>query len=152
MRLPTLFNIWTVSASQTHAAHLRRHDESAAEIRPIELFFDLVYVLAVTQLTRRLLAGLTLRGAAVPRGTDAVQTCGVGPIPLVRLAPFVAFTALILVAAVSSVLVLLALATAVVVVTGWWSSLTYPAAVRAEARQPASQSRNPRRPRAAGRP
>jgi low temperature requirement protein LtrA len=35
-------------------AHLRRHDESAAEVRPIELFFDLVYVLAVTQLTRHL--------------------------------------------------------------------------------------------------
>ena len=36
---------------------------SAAEVRPIELFFDLVYVLAVTQLTHHLLDHLTLRGA-----------------------------------------------------------------------------------------
>ena len=43
--------------------HLREHDERAAEVKPIELFFDLVYVLAVTQLTRHLLANLTLRGA-----------------------------------------------------------------------------------------
>jgi low temperature requirement protein LtrA len=45
------------------AAHLRPREKSAAEVRPIELFFDLVYVLAVTQLTRHLLANLTLRGA-----------------------------------------------------------------------------------------
>jgi low temperature requirement protein LtrA len=45
------------------SAHLRPDDERAAEVRPIELFFDLVYVLAVTQLTRHLLANLTLRGA-----------------------------------------------------------------------------------------
>jgi low temperature requirement protein LtrA len=43
--------------------HLREHDERAGEVRPIELFFDLVYVLAVTQLTRHLVANLTLRGA-----------------------------------------------------------------------------------------
>src|SRR5207253_3999329 len=43
--------------------HLRPHDERAAEVRPIELFFDLVYILAVTQLTRHLLADLTIRGA-----------------------------------------------------------------------------------------
>lgn len=34
------------------------------EARPIELFFDLVYVLAVTQLTHHLIEHLTLRGAA----------------------------------------------------------------------------------------
>jgi low temperature requirement protein LtrA len=45
-----------------------------------------------------------------------------GPIPLLRLVPFVAFAALILVALVSTLLVLLALATAVVVATAWWSS------------------------------
>lgn len=44
-------------------AHLREPGERAGEVRPIELFFDLVYVLAVTQLTRHLLAHLTLRGA-----------------------------------------------------------------------------------------
>ena len=44
-------------------AHLRPQDDGAAEVRPIELFYDLVYVLAVTQLTRHLLAHLTLRGA-----------------------------------------------------------------------------------------
>jgi hypothetical protein len=48
-----------------------------------------------------------------------------GPIPLVRLLPFVAFAALIPVAIVSTVLVLLALATAVVVATAWWSTRTY---------------------------
>jgi low temperature requirement protein LtrA len=43
--------------------HLRERGERDVEVRPIELFFDLVYVLAVTQLTRHLLASLTLRGA-----------------------------------------------------------------------------------------
>jgi low temperature requirement protein LtrA len=43
---------------------LRRHDQGAAEVRPIELFFDLVYVLAITQLTQYLLEHLSLRGAA----------------------------------------------------------------------------------------
>jgi hypothetical protein len=45
-----------------------------------------------------------------------------GPMPLVRLMPFAAFAALILVALVSTLLVLLALATAVVVATAWWGS------------------------------
>jgi low temperature requirement protein LtrA len=45
-----------------HRAHLREHGRGAGAVRPIELFFDLVYVLAVTQLTRHLLANLTLRG------------------------------------------------------------------------------------------
>ncbi len=40
---------------------LRTRDQ--ADVRPIELFFDLVYVLAVTQLTHHLLEHLTLRGA-----------------------------------------------------------------------------------------
>ena len=39
----------------------RRADEAAA--RPIETFFDLVYVLAVTQLTHYLLEHLSVRGA-----------------------------------------------------------------------------------------
>jgi low temperature requirement protein LtrA len=42
---------------------LRRQDERAADVRPVELFYDLVYVLAVTELTRHLLDHLTLRGA-----------------------------------------------------------------------------------------
>ena len=33
------------------------------KVRPVELFFDLVYVLAVTQLTHHLLDHLSLRGA-----------------------------------------------------------------------------------------
>lgn len=33
---------------------LREDDEAAAQVGPIELFFDLVYVLAVTQVTHRL--------------------------------------------------------------------------------------------------
>lgn len=44
-------------------ARLRERGEQAAQVRPIELFFDLVYVLAVTQVTRHLLANLTVRGA-----------------------------------------------------------------------------------------
>jgi low temperature requirement protein LtrA len=48
---------------ETHRTHLREPGEQAGAVRPIELFFDLVYVLAVTQLTRHLLANLTLRGA-----------------------------------------------------------------------------------------
>jgi low temperature requirement protein LtrA len=42
---------------------LRERGEGLAEVRPIELFFDLVYVLAITQLTRQLVGDLTLRGA-----------------------------------------------------------------------------------------
>jgi low temperature requirement protein LtrA len=48
--------------SEGRVAHLRPQGERAGEVRPIELFFDLVYVLAVTQLTRHLVANLTLRG------------------------------------------------------------------------------------------
>lgn len=42
---------------------LRGLDDRAAEVRPIELFFDLVYVLAITQLTHFLLDHLSPRGA-----------------------------------------------------------------------------------------
>jgi low temperature requirement protein LtrA len=42
---------------------LRERREEEAEVRPIELFFDLVYVLAVTQIAHYLLDHLTLRGA-----------------------------------------------------------------------------------------
>lgn len=41
----------------------RPHDERAGEVQPVELFFDLVYALAVTQLTHHLLASLDWRGA-----------------------------------------------------------------------------------------
>ena len=37
--------------------------DGRGEVRPVELFFDLVYVLAITQLTHHLLGHLTLRGA-----------------------------------------------------------------------------------------
>jgi low temperature requirement protein LtrA len=46
-----------------HLARLREHRDGAGEVTPIELFYDLVYVFAVTQLTRHLLSNLTLRGA-----------------------------------------------------------------------------------------
>jgi low temperature requirement protein LtrA len=39
---------------------LREHGEGLAEVRPIELFFDLVCVLAITQLTRQPAGDLTL--------------------------------------------------------------------------------------------
>lgn len=41
----------------------RPHGEHAGEVQPVELFFDLVYALAVTQLTNRLLTSLSWRGA-----------------------------------------------------------------------------------------
>jgi low temperature requirement protein LtrA len=43
---------------------LRARGEGIAEVRAIELFFDLVYVLAVTQMTHHLVEHLTWRGAA----------------------------------------------------------------------------------------
>jgi low temperature requirement protein LtrA len=51
----------TAGEPRARLAHLRERGQ-AAEVRPIELFFDLVYVLAVTQLTRHLIDNLTLRG------------------------------------------------------------------------------------------
>jgi low temperature requirement protein LtrA len=42
---------------------LRERGEGLAEVRPIELYFDLVYGLAIMQLTRQLVGDLTLRGA-----------------------------------------------------------------------------------------
>jgi low temperature requirement protein LtrA len=42
------------------APRLRERTDGASEVTPIELFYDVVYVLAVTQLTRSLLAELTL--------------------------------------------------------------------------------------------
>ncbi len=41
---------------------LRGRGDGAAEVVPVELFFDLVYVLAITQLTHHVLTHLTLRG------------------------------------------------------------------------------------------
>jgi low temperature requirement protein LtrA len=46
-----------------HLGWLRERGEGQAEVRPVELFFDLVYVLAVTQLTHHLLDYLSLAGA-----------------------------------------------------------------------------------------
>jgi low temperature requirement protein LtrA len=42
---------------------LRVRDRGPIEVKPIELFFDLVYVLAITQLTHHLLEHLNLKGA-----------------------------------------------------------------------------------------
>ena len=49
--------------AQEHSL-LRERNEGTAEVTPVELFFDLVYVLAITQLTRQLLDHLSLRGGA----------------------------------------------------------------------------------------
>jgi low temperature requirement protein LtrA len=49
--------------SGCHLGWLRKRDEEQAEVKPVELFFDLVYVLAVTQLAHHLLDHLSLRGA-----------------------------------------------------------------------------------------
>src|SRR5688572_12710208 len=42
---------------------LRVRDGGAQRVTPLELFFDLVYVFAITQLSHRLLEHLTIRGA-----------------------------------------------------------------------------------------
>ena len=42
---------------------LRARDGSEQPVTPLELFFDLVYVFAVTQLSHRLLEHLSVRGA-----------------------------------------------------------------------------------------
>jgi low temperature requirement protein LtrA len=54
-----------ISEAQPAARHglLRERSERPADVRPIELFFDLVYVLAITQLTRQLAEHLTVKGA-----------------------------------------------------------------------------------------
>lgn len=46
-----------------HAALLRPRNGGEQRVTPLELFFDLVYVFAVTQLSHRLLEHLTVRGA-----------------------------------------------------------------------------------------
>jgi len=48
---------------KAHVGWMRTRGAGATEVRPVELFFDLVYVLAVTQLTHNLLDHLSLRGA-----------------------------------------------------------------------------------------
>ena len=50
-----------MASSERPGRLVRTRDQ--ADVRPIELFFDLVYVLAVTQLNHHLLEHLTLRGA-----------------------------------------------------------------------------------------
>ena len=49
--------------SGVQSGWLRERDQEQAEAKPVELFFDQVYVLAVTQLTHHLLDHLSLRGA-----------------------------------------------------------------------------------------
>src|SRR3990170_611797 len=45
-----------------HGGPLRTRDSGEQRVTPLELFFDLVYVFAVTQLSYRLLEHLSLRG------------------------------------------------------------------------------------------
>src|ERR671913_1247630 len=42
---------------------LRTRDDGEQRVTPLELFFDLVYVFAITQLSHRLLEHLSVRGA-----------------------------------------------------------------------------------------
>src|SRR5215207_508640 len=46
-----------------HGGMLRAREGADGRVTPLELFFDLVYVFAVTQLSHRLLDHLTVRGA-----------------------------------------------------------------------------------------
>ena len=45
-----------------HGGPLRTRDSSEQRVAPLELFFDLVYVFAVTQLSHLLLDHLSVRG------------------------------------------------------------------------------------------
>jgi hypothetical protein len=74
--------------TEAPAGVLRTGARGSAAALPIELFFDLVYVLAVTQLTHYLLEHLTLRGAGETLAPLAVVS-----------------SALVLIAAATSVLV-----------------------------------------------
>ncbi len=51
--------------------HMRARDGAAQETTAVELFFDLVYVLAVTQLSHLLLTHLSWSGATKPRSARA---------------------------------------------------------------------------------
>jgi low temperature requirement protein LtrA len=53
-----------VQAIETPAGVLHAAPRQSTAVQPVELFFDLVYVLAITQITHYLLEHLTLRGAA----------------------------------------------------------------------------------------
>ena len=50
---------WTIHVSD-HGGLLRARDEGEQPVTPLELFFDLVFVFAVTQLSHRLLENLTI--------------------------------------------------------------------------------------------
>jgi len=54
----------TNNTNEAPPGMLRARPRESASVLPVELFFDLVYVLAVTQLAHYLLDHLTLRGAA----------------------------------------------------------------------------------------
>src|ERR671915_1665774 len=47
----------------SHESLLRDRDSGEARVTPVELFFDLVFVFAITQLSHRLLEHLTFAGA-----------------------------------------------------------------------------------------
>jgi len=51
--------------TEAPAGFLRAGARESSRVLPVELFFDLVYVLAITQLTHYLLENLTRRGAAM---------------------------------------------------------------------------------------
>jgi hypothetical protein len=60
---------------QASRSFLGERGEGLAEVRPIDLLFDLIYVLAITQLTR-LVGDLTLSGASeTPPRLLAVPLC-----------------------------------------------------------------------------
>lgn len=52
-----------MTSSEGRAVVLPERGDGDADVRPVELFFDLVYVLGVTQLTHHLVTHLSLRGA-----------------------------------------------------------------------------------------
>src|SRR5215510_4291178 len=51
-------------AHETESRHLRPRGVGSQSVTPVELFFDLVYVFAITQLSHLVLDDLTLRGVA----------------------------------------------------------------------------------------
>jgi Bacterial low temperature requirement A protein (LtrA) len=66
------------SMNEPRLGRLRGPGHDASHVEPIELFYDVVYVLAVTQLTRHLLDDLSPRGAIdivwpYPRARDVLD-------------------------------------------------------------------------------
>jgi low temperature requirement protein LtrA len=100
-----------MSLAEAPTGVLRPRARESNQVLPVELFFDLVYVLAITQLTRHLLAHMRL----YLLGHNLFKLAVWGHLSSSRLAGLCALGALAPLAVVSSALLLFAAATSVLV-------------------------------------